>query len=182
MPSAPTTASNAQPAWHFRSQRPSSPRPTASDARRSACAGHRAVQPAPDLRTPSRRSSRSSMAVTEWALGAGTGAGGDEVEHLVLDPPDGAAADAQRLREPGLAHQRVDGRAGQGRQLGHVAQGEQPGKRRCDARTPVGEVSVRGHLQPPWDDGIARRWPRPRFGEQRTTNSVNQCNAALCTD
>ena len=42
---------NAQPAWHFSSQRPSSPRPTDSEARRPSCAGHRAVQRAPDCLT-----------------------------------------------------------------------------------------------------------------------------------
>ena len=54
-------------------------------------------------------------------LGADAGTAGDEVEHFLLDPPNHPAADADRLREPGFGHQRVEGRAGQRGHAHHVA-------------------------------------------------------------
>ena len=44
--------------------------------------------------------------------GAAPGAAGDEIEHFLLDPPDGAPADANRLRKLRGVHQHVDGGTG----------------------------------------------------------------------
>lgn len=64
----------------------------------------------PDHLDLCRRSGRSPR-LRGRPLGAAAGPAGDEVGHFLLDPADGAAADTDRLREPRLGHQRVDGRA-----------------------------------------------------------------------
>ena len=58
----------------------------------------------------------------------------------------GRAADANGLREAGLGHQRVDGRAGQRSRRGHVAQGQESGHGGSGGRAARGGVSVRRHL------------------------------------
>ena len=71
-----------------------------------------------------RRSGRSSR-LRGRVVGAGAGPAGDEVGHFLLDPADRAGADPDRLREPGLGHQRVDGRARQCGHRHHFAEREQ---------------------------------------------------------
>ena len=55
----------------------------------------------------------STASLGDGALAAAAGPAGDEVEYFLLDSPDRPPADAGRLREAGLGHQRVDGRVGQ---------------------------------------------------------------------
>ena len=80
----------------------------------------------------------------EVTLGSAAGPAGDEVEHLSFDPAHGAAADADGPREAGFGHQGVDGRAGQGRHRGHVAECEQ--SRRHDSSCSL-RPAARRHLR-----------------------------------
>ena len=76
-------------------------------------------------RVSTRRPSWSRLQLGGWPLGAAAGTAGDEVQHFLLDPTDRSATDADRLREAGLGHQGVDGRAGQRGRPGYVAQREE---------------------------------------------------------